>query len=81
MNFLCISDVGGYNPDIAAGPSHQCYVCSGQYPDQECELYPEYVERGPGRMDCTRDFCTTHVRYGIKDTLLQEDEYGELTSM
>ena len=47
------------------------------FPDRECELYPKHVTKGPGRINCTRDYCTVYVRYTPKSHLIKVDENGE----
>ena len=51
-----------------------CHICSGKYPDRECELYPKRVTRGPAKTNCTKGFCTSYVRYKPKAHLITEDE-------
>ena len=51
-----------------------CHICSGKYPDRECELYPKRVTRGPAKTNCTKGFCTSYVRYKPKAHLIVEDD-------
>lgn len=51
-----------------------CYICSGKFPDRECELYPKRVSRGPAKTNCTKGYCTSYVRYKPKAHLVVEDE-------
>ena len=77
---LCVSGDNGVSDFSPEEINRQCYVCSGMYPDHECELYPEFLERGPGKMNCMKDYCTTHVRYRVKEALLSENDQGETIS-
>jgi len=50
-----------------------CYVCTGRFPDRDCELYPQYVTMGPGKMECPERYCSTTVRYKPKKHLMKLD--------
>lgn len=56
-----------------------CYVCSGKFPDRDCELYPQYVTMGPGKLNCSKDYCSTIVRYRPKTYLLTLSPDKKLT--
>lgn len=53
-----------------------CLICSGTFPDRECELTPRHVTRGPGKMNCTRKYCTSHVRYEPVSSLVYRNDEG-----
>ncbi|KAK2155315.1 hypothetical protein LSH36_243g04010 [Paralvinella palmiformis] len=55
-------------------PWKWCFVCSGKAPDRECESFPQYVANG--RINCTRRYCTTTVKYDVKRNSLSFDDKG-----
>jgi len=50
-----------------------CYVCSGKAPDRQCELFPQHVTLGPGKVNCTNNYCTAVFRYKPKDYIMERD--------
>ena len=64
-----------------AKEARMCYVCSGKFPDRDCELYPQYVTMGPGKIECARIFCSTIVRYKPKKHLMRRDPKEEIMRM
>merc|ERR1712004_73905 len=56
-----------------AASERTCYVCSGKFPDRDCELYPQYVTMGPGKKECAQATCSTTVRYKPKKHLVKTE--------
>lgn len=70
------AETGGDDTDDRREAWRWCLICSGTFPDRECELTPRHVTRGPGKMNCTRKYCTAHVRYEPTSSLVYRSEDG-----